>query len=206
MTIAAQLQAQFGDLDIYVFDQLLRGRIDAPMTVLDAGCGPGRNLVFLLRAGCNVLAADERPDAIARVRQLAAQFAPHLPAENFRVEAVENLSFPPQSVDVVICVAVLHFARDTAHFDAMLDRLWSLLRPGGLLLARLASSIGIENRIVHLADRRYLLPDGSERFLVDEAFLAERLRARGGSLCDPLKTTNVHNQRCMTTWVVRRER
>jgi len=100
MTIADQLRTQFGDLDIYVFDQMLRGRIDASMTVLDAGCGSGRNLEFLLRAGCNVFAADDRPQAIGRVRELAARFAPHLPATNFRVEAVEDLSFPPRSVDV----------------------------------------------------------------------------------------------------------
>ena len=114
----------------------------------------------------------------------------------------------PQSVDVVISCAVLHFARDTAHFardtahfDAMLERQWSLLRPGGLFFARLASSIGIEDRVVQISDRRYLLPDGSERFLVDEAFLLARMHALRATLCDPLKTTNVQNQRCMTTWV-----
>ena len=201
MTIADSLRAQFGDIDVYLFDQLQRGRIAASMTVLDAGCGAGRNLPFLFRAGCNVLAADERPEAIGRVRELAARLAPQLPAANFRVEAVEDLSFAPQSVDVVISCAVLHFARDTAHFDAMLERQWSLLRPGGLFFARLASSIGIEDRVVQISDRRYLLPDGSERFLVDEAFLLERMHTLRATLCDPLKTTNVQNQRCMTTWV-----
>lgn len=204
MTMVDQLRAQIGDLDIYVLDQIQRGRIDASMTVLDAGCGPGRNLEFLLRAGCNVLAADERPEAMARVRALAAQLAPQLPATNFRVEAVENLSFPAQSVDAVICVAVLHFARDTAHFDAMLTRLWSLLRPGGLFLARLASSIGLEDRMVPVRERRFLMPDGTERFLVDAAFLAARQKTLGAVLCDPIKTTIVQDQRAMTTWVLQR--
>jgi 2-polyprenyl-3-methyl-5-hydroxy-6-metoxy-1,4-benzoquinol methylase len=37
------LQEQFGQLDIYWFDQLLRGRIVPGMRILDAGCGFGRN-------------------------------------------------------------------------------------------------------------------------------------------------------------------
>ena len=45
----ADLQEQFGNIDIYLFDQLLRGRIGPGMRVLDAGCGGGRNLVYLLR-------------------------------------------------------------------------------------------------------------------------------------------------------------
>ena len=53
-------------------------------------------------------------------------------------------------------------------------------------------------------DGRYLLPDGSERYLVDEAMLMRFTAALGGSLVDPLKTTVVQDQRCMTTWVVRK--
>jgi tellurite methyltransferase len=43
------LQEQFGPIDIYLFDQLLKGSIQPGMRVLDAGCGSGRNLVYLLR-------------------------------------------------------------------------------------------------------------------------------------------------------------
>ena len=47
----ARLRAQFGAIDVYLFDQLLRGAIRPGMRVLDAGCGSGRNLVYLLREG-----------------------------------------------------------------------------------------------------------------------------------------------------------
>jgi len=67
----SSLREQFGDIDIYLFDQLLRGTIAPGATVLDAGCGQGRNLVYLLRAGHDVFAADERPDAVAAVRAMA---------------------------------------------------------------------------------------------------------------------------------------
>lgn len=198
------LVAEFGQIDIYLFDQLLRGRIARGMTVLDAGCGAGRNLVYLLRAGFDVLAADGDPAAIDSVRRLAARLAPGLPPENFRAEPIESMSFTDASADVVLSSAVLHFARDDAHFNAMVEGSWRVLRPRGIFFCRLASSIGMEDRVQALAGRRHRLPDGSDRYLVDEPFLLEKTRALGGELLDPLKTTVVQNQRCMTTWVVRK--
>ena len=82
---ALDLRSVFGDIDIYLFDQLLRGRIAPGARVLDAGCGAGRNLVYLLREGHEVFAADEDPHAVDAVRRLAARLAPRLPASNFRV-------------------------------------------------------------------------------------------------------------------------
>src|SRR5712664_51562 len=105
-----ELETQFGRIDIYLFDQLLRGRIAPGMRILDAGCGSGRNLVYFLREGYQVFATDSDPSAIRAVRQLAAELAPALPAENFRVEPVEGLTFADASADVVLSSAVLHFA------------------------------------------------------------------------------------------------
>ncbi|HSK10130.1 MAG TPA: class I SAM-dependent methyltransferase [Vicinamibacterales bacterium] len=195
-----------GQIDIYLFDQLLRGRIVPGMRVLDAGCGEGRNLVYLLRAGHDVYGTDESPRAIATARALAARLAPGLPPDHFRVGPVEATTFPDAFVDVVISSAVLHFARDEAHFDAMLSGMWRVLRPGGMLFCRLASTIGMAERMHPLGGRRFLLPDGTERYLVDEPILLEKTAALGADLLDPLKTTIVQDRRCMTTWVVRKSR
>lgn len=197
------LQQQFGPIDIYLFDQLLKGRIAPTMTVLDAGCGTGRNLIYLLREGCRIFAADASAHAIEELRRLARLLAPSLPETNFRVEAVEQMSFDAEAADVVISSAVLHFARDDEQFDSMLRECFRVLKPGGLFFCRLASSIGIETQVQPVKGRRHRLPDGSERYLVDEALLAA-LTAHYGELADPLKTTVVQNQRAMTTWVVRK--
>jgi tellurite methyltransferase len=197
-----ELHEQFGQIDIYLFDQLLRGRIARGMTVLDAGCGGGRNLVYLLNEGYKVFGVDSDPRAVAAVRRLAG--AADLPAGNFRVESVEAMSFPEGFADVVLSSAVLHFARDDDQFLAMVRGTWRVLKPGGLLFCRLASSIGLEDRIQRVAGRRFLLPDGSERYLVDEALLIRLTEDLGGQLADPLKTTVVQNQRSMTTWIVRK--
>lgn len=198
------LAARFGGIDIYLFDQLQRGRIEPGMRVLDAGCGGGRNLCYLLGAGYDVCGADSDPEAIRTVRGLASRLAPHLPAGNFRLEPVEAMTFPDRHADVVISSAVLHFARDDAHFQAMLRESWRVLRAGGLFFCRLASTVGLEGRMRALGDRRYVLPDGSTRYLVDEPMLAEAAASLGAALADPLKTTVVHGQRSMTTWVLRK--
>ena len=164
------LREQFGAIDIYLFDQLLRGNVSKGMTIFDA------------------------------VRRLA----PHLPADNFRVESVEAHSFPDLFADVVIINTVLHFARDDDHFHAMLHGCWRTLKPGGLFFCRLASTIGADRLVRHLHDRWYAMADGTERYLVDEAMLMQVTKDLGAELVDPIKTTVVQNLRSMTTWVLRK--
>jgi SAM-dependent methyltransferase len=197
------LLQEFGNIDIYVFDQLLRGRIASGMRVFDAGCGGGRNLVHLLRAGYEVCGNDADAHAIAQVRSLAASLGAGR-VHDFRVEPIEQTSFPDQHADVVIASAVLHFARDDAHFEAMLRQLWRVLKDGGVFFARLASTIGMANALAPLGGGRFRLPDGSDRYLVDAATIEGWTSRLGGVLIDPIKTTVVHEQRSMTTWVARK--
>jgi SAM-dependent methyltransferase len=196
------LREQFGEIDIYVFDQILRGNLSAGMRVLDAGCGFGRNLVYLLREGCEVFALDADSAGIEHVRQLSASLEAGLPAENFQVGRIEKMPYPNEFVDAVICSAVLHFAKDEEQFRAMLAEMWRVLRPGGLLFCRLGSRIGMEFR--RLRDNVFLMPDGSKWFLVDEEMLLELTGELDAVLVDPIKTTIVQDHRCMTTWVLRK--
>ena len=199
------LQEQFGQIDIYLFDQLLKGRITPGMRILDAGCGGGRNLVYLLREGYEIFAADSNADEVEVVRSMARRLAPKpLPDSNFRVEAIGNLSFDDACADVVICNAVLHFAQDDAQFENMLDDLWRVLKPGGMLFTRLGSTTGMEKQVERVRGRRYKSPDGSLRYLVDDALLIAQAERLGAVMPDALRTTVVHNLRAMTTWVLRK--
>jgi tellurite methyltransferase len=198
-----KLQQTYGNIDIYLFDQLLKGRYDNAKKVLDVGCGHGRNLFYFLRNGYEVFGVDPNSQVIETVKELSTVLAPGNPLENFVVCPAENLPFSDATFDLVICSAVLHFAKDGQHFDAMLRAMFNVLKPGGYFFARLASDIGIENLVKPLGNNRYLLPDGSERFLVNEQTL---LKYTGGFgiLYEPIKTTNVQNLRCMTTWCVQK--
>jgi tellurite methyltransferase len=204
MALSSNLQEWFGSIDIYLFDQLLKGRFVSGMKVLDAGCGTGRNLVYFLKSGFEVFGVDESREAIVQTRRLAAVLAPHLPEDNFRVGAVEHMSFADAAFDVVLSSAVLHFANNEQQWEGMLKEMWRVLKPGGILFARLASSIGVEDLVELIQERRYHLPDGSDRFLVDEAMLLRTTAELGGEFIEPIKTTVVQNMRAMTTWCVRK--
>jgi tellurite methyltransferase len=203
-TSSADLRSRFGEIDIYLFDQILKGRFDRRVRVMDAGLGDGRNLIYFLTQGFTCFGIDRERAAVARVQALAAALAPELPAANFQVAELDDLPWEGNSMDAVICSAVLHFASDAAHFGRMLEELWRVLAPDGLFFARLASTIGLERLIGAAGGRRVHLPDGTERFVVDEAMLVDWTARLGGEWLDPLKTTNVQQQRCMTTWCLRK--
>ena len=193
------LRSEFGDIDIYLFDQLLKGRFDDRPRVLDAGCGDGRNLRYLLARGFSCWGVDRDPAAVEHVRRLAEAVGGEVDPDRFQVADMDRLPWPDASFDAVVCSAVLHFADDAAHFERMVQELGRVLGPRGLFFARLASNIGLET-VIGPGGRRVRLPDGSDRFVVDEAMLLTFTARLGGRLADPLKTTVVQGMRAMTTW------
>lgn len=205
MTSHLNLHNLFGNIDVYLFDQLLKGRFVTGMQVLDAGCGGGRNLVYFLNSGYQVFAVDREPEAIEYARLLVAQLAPHLPKENFRVENIERMSFGDASFDWVLSNAVLHFADNEEHWRQMVGEMWRVLKPGGILFARLASTVGIEHQIELIENNRYHLPDDSVRFLVSPQMLLTATNQLGGELLEPLKFVVVHNQRAMGVWCLQKQ-
>ena len=145
---------------------------------------------------------DASAEGVEHVRALAAELNPKLPAENFQVGQIEELPFADGFADVVMCSSVLHFAQDQHQFLSMLEELWRVLRPGGLLFTRMGSRIGMQFEQVR--PDIYRIGDGQEWFLVDEELLLGLTSELGGVMVDPLKTTIVQDYRCMTTWVVRK--
>jgi tellurite methyltransferase len=191
------------DTDIYLIDQIMKQQFDPSVRVLDAGSGYGRNLWYFVHRGHEVCANDISEDDIKYLRSKAREINPDQPDENFRVEAIENSSFSDEHFGLIICNAVLHFSKDTAHFNSIMNQLWRMLAQEGTLFIRLASSIGIESRIQPLVqERHYLLPDGTKRFLIDETLLLRTTHRLGAKFLEPIKTVNVQNERCMTTWVI----
>ncbi|MFK7807829.1 MAG: class I SAM-dependent methyltransferase [Saprospiraceae bacterium] len=186
--------------DIYLIDQILKGRFEYSNRVVDLGCGGGRNLPYFLKNNFDVYGIDEDEEKISATKELVEFWNPNVDMDQFQVRSIENHGLPKGSFDLVICNAVLHFANNQNHFEQMLKASFALLKPGGLFFARLATDIGIEHLVKPLSDGRYLLPDESERYLVNQNQLITYTKQLNAYLVEPIKTTNVQNLRCMTTW------
>ncbi len=199
-----QLRSQFGNIDIYLFDQILKGNFDNSNTILDCGCGSGRNLDYFLRNGFDVYGVDKDLDILKETKDKGLKINPHLSPDNFKVSDGADLPFRDSSFDIVLSIAVLHFAEDYNHFFKIINEMWRVLKSRGILFVRQATTIGIENSLKTLNNNWYILPDGTERFLVGQKTLTSIFSELGGTLLDPLKTTNVNNLRSMTTWCIQK--
>lgn len=200
----SDLEDTFGKVDIYLFDQLLKGRIVEGMKVLDAGCGSGRNVQYLMQAGVTVYGADAAAEAIQEVRWLAQRVAPELPAENFTVADLTQLPFPDKHFDAVICSAVLHFSQDEQHFSQMVQEMWRVLKPGGMFFCRLSTTIGMAGKLLQVQARQYQMAHGPVWFLADEDLIRSITASLGAAWLEPLKTVLVEQERSMTTWVLQK--
>ena len=183
------------DTDIYLIDQIMKGRYNIGDIVLDAGCGEGRNMHWFLQNNLQIFGIDVDEDAIRNLKTMYPQLAEN----RLSVSVIEKTVFDADYFDHIICSAVLHFANSTAHFSKMLAEITRILRPGGTVFSRMTSDIGIESMVEHRADGVYNIPDGSQRFLLTKKLLNDCLLLNKLALAEPLKTVNVNDERCMST-------
>jgi len=190
---------QLKHTDIYLIDQILKGRLESTKTILDVGCGKGRNLDYFIAQNIEVFGLDlnkDNIDGIVEHKKVAAA--------NFKTALAENIPFEKQQFDLIICNAVLHFAKNKNHFEEMLFSMWNRLATNGILFIRLASDIGIENLVKPIGNQNFELPDGTTRYLVSEKELINYTGQLNGKLVEQIKTTNVQSLRCMTTWILKK--
>lgn len=193
------LQEIIGTTDIYLVDQIMKGRYKAGDVVLDAGCGYGRNLHWFLRNEMTIYGVDREAAAIGELRRGYPDIA-----DRFQVAEVEKMPFGDERFDHIISSAVLHFAQDTEHLRRMVAEMVRVLKRSGSLFIRMTTDIGIEERVRLVGDGVYAIPDGSRRFLLTRQLLAEMMRENGLSFLEPLKVVNVDDVRCMSTLVLRK--
>jgi ubiquinone/menaquinone biosynthesis C-methylase UbiE len=191
------LKEILGNSDIYLIDQILKGRYQEDDIILDAGCGSGRNLQFFHQSGITFHAIDQNEEHIANLQTQYAEIATH-----FQVASLEEIPFSDAKFDHILCNAVLHFADSETHFKNMFSELVRVLKKGGSLFIRMTSDIGIEGKSTHLQNGVYHLPDDSIRFLLTRDLLHELLTTHQLSLLEVVKSTNVHDVRSMCTLVL----
>lgn len=195
------LQELVGDTDIYLLDQIMKGRYRQTDKILDAGCGTGRNLHWFLKEKMDVYAIDQNPESIIELKNAH----PELPANRLQNCTVEQLPFEEDFFDHIISSAVLHFASGASQFNNMVAEMVRVLKPGGSLFIRMTSNIGIEHMVRHIKDGVYIIPDHSKRFLLTRPILSDIVQQHPLSFIEPFKTVNVNDTRCMSTLVMQKE-
>lgn len=193
-----ELNQLLGNIDLYLLDHILKGRFHPEMRLLDVGCGEGRNLVYFIRQGYEVWGIDKDPAALRLLRMYGRSLHPDFDPERFIEDDAADISLPPDSFDGVISSAVLHFADSHEHFQRMFAELVRVLRPNGLLFIRTAMLAGIQEKCVAIDHYgKYLLPDGSQRYLLRTDMLNSLCQQHKLNWVEPLKHVVVQNARSM---------
>ncbi|RMG88031.1 MAG: class I SAM-dependent methyltransferase [Bacteroidetes bacterium] len=190
--------------DIYLLDQIMRGRLRANMRLLDAGCGQGRNSAIFIQKNIEIYGIDKSEQAIASLRRKCREWNPQYPPERFTVADLSALPFPDNHFDFVVCSAVLHFAENRNQFVQWFEEMVRTLRPGGIFWFRMTTKHTIEPYCRHIQDDVFALPDGTTRYLLDRAVLRDLMAENGLTFLDPFKTVNVNDIRTMATVVLRK--
>jgi SAM-dependent methyltransferase len=198
----SELNRLLGNIDIYLLDQILKNRFSKEMKILDAGCGEGRNAVYFLNSGFQIFGFDQEELAIQYLRFVAKSVQANYDAHRFQVGQLEEIPFHTGAFEAVICSAVLHFAKGEAHFWEMIQELSRVLKPGGILWFRMCTGFGgVLEQSEDLGEGKYLLPDGSERFVLQQKHL-DRLLEMGFQFLEAPKTVLVLGQREMGVFVL----
>lgn len=178
----------------------MKGRYQPHQKILDAGCGSGRNMKWFLQNDFEIYGVDNSQAAIIHLKQVNDS----LPPLRLQIADLEKLPFEENYFDHVICSAVLHFAVDVIHFKKMLAEMLRVLSSTGTFFIRMASDIGIEDKVKLISNGNYQIPDGSMRFLLTRPLLAECMNEFNLQFLEPLKTTNVNDLRCMSTLLLQK--
>ncbi len=200
-----ELNSLLGNVDIYLLDQILKGRFTKEMKILDAGCGEGRNAVYFIQKGYQIYGIDPNEVAVQYCRYLSKSLNPDFDTHRFQVGRLEEIPFHAEAFDVVICSAVLHFAENVGNFWQMISEINRVLKPGGIFWFRMTTGFGgMLEKSQDLNNGKFLLPDGSERFLLTQDHV-DNLEQLGFRHLENPKSVLVHGLRAMGVFVMEKE-
>ncbi|MET7029280.1 class I SAM-dependent methyltransferase [Sediminicola luteus] len=195
----SDLKNILGNLDIYLLDQIVKGRYSKEDKILDAGCGSGRNMYWFYDNQFNIWAMDNDLANIKLVKEIYPGSS-----DQFIVSELDEMPYTNGEFNHIICNAVLHFARNEKHFIGMMAEILRVLKVHGSIFIRMASNIGIEELVVSEGNGIFSIPDGTQRFLLTREQLNNFMAKFNLTFLEPVKTTNVHDVRCMTTLVLQK--
>jgi len=159
--------------EVVAFAEHLRQQRLPGARVLDAGCGRGRNTLYLSHAGFAVHACDLSPVAIQAARQRIQKTSTSV---MFQVADLIHLPFPDSWFEAGICAHVLpyHLRADIVHSVRELRR---ILKPGGWLYLELLDCDDAEYGCgQELEEHTFRDPDGTPIHFSTRQEVAELLQ------------------------------
>ncbi len=186
-----------GNVDIYVIDQILKNRYTTGDSILDAGCGSGRNLKWFYQDDYVIAGIDTNIERLTYAKENYPKFA-----ASFIEGTIDALPYSDHNFDHILCCAVLHFAKSEAHLKKMFSELYRVLKPNGTLLIRAASNIGLDGKSPYVQDS---LTKETGAIYLTRKMITELIENHQVTLIEPIKTTNVQDKRAMTTLVFQKQ-
>ena len=136
-----ELQSNLGNIDLYLLDQLLKERYQKASSILEAGCGYGRNIDLIHRLGYDVSALDRNKECVLFCQDKFPQIR-----HQIILGDLENMPYPDEQFDHIISSAVFHFAESTDHFERLFGEHMRILRSGGTIFIRMTTAFGLDPR------------------------------------------------------------
>ena len=187
----SDLNRILGNIDLHLLDQILKGRYEPTMRLLDAGCGEGRNLPYFVGNGFDAWGVDADAGALRLLRMQGKRWGAAFDPEKFVEGNLTRLPFPPVSFDAIVCCAVLHFAQDASHFFCMMDELLRVLRPGGSLFISMNTSAEQGSALFEVRSNADAASE-KDFFLLTPALLEQLISRYSFQWLEPLRTVQVN--------------
>lgn len=163
----------FGDMDLYLMDQLLKGAFPGG-SVLDIGFGQGRNLVFFIQQGLTTYGIEKDSNAVTLLEYFLKSLKIANPPSLLHGDAMA-LPYEDDKFDLVISTRTFHFLENLSAFWKAWQEIRRTLKPGGLLYFSMNSLIGIPSDELPEAKQNgiFRFEDGSEELLLTPEILKE---------------------------------
>ncbi len=185
-----EINNYFGDMDIFLMDLILKGKIPEKGKVLDAGCGEGRNGIYFINNQYSYTGVDTDRSKVSLIEFLSGGTE-----SSFFVEDIKTFAERKETFDFIVCSRVLHFAESVDHFYEMWNDLISMLNPRAIIYISMDSVIDTD--IGEAKDNgRFLFPDGEVRFAITKEIYKDI--KKGFEEIESLKTLVAHEKRAQS--------
>ncbi|MEM6735448.1 MAG: methyltransferase domain-containing protein [Bacteroidota bacterium] len=189
----------FGDMDLFLIDAILKGKIPQEGKVLDIGCGEGRNGIFFINEEYEYLGIDQNASRISLIDYLSKSSKTAI--ARFQVGRMQEIDLS-EEFDVIICSRILHFAENEQDFQLIWRNIVQHLNTQGVLYFSMDSAM-IGQEVKAKGNGKYEFQDGHISYALNPSLYEYMLK--GFSELEYLKTVIYNNKRINSFGLLRKD-